>query len=142
MKDEVEHKDYCNDEIQKNEATTYETTNEIEDLEVELQRASQNRVEENQAFQATVADQRATQTILAKARDRMADFYGNKAALVQQEPGAAAPPPPPKMKEYKANAGAGGVMTMLENILTDAKEMEEEAIKGEADAQAAYEDFV
>merc|ERR1719253_831053 len=31
---------------------------------------------------------------------------------------------------------------MLENILTDAKEMEEEAIKSELDAQAAYVEFV
>merc|ERR1719272_2112341 len=70
----------------------------------------------------------------------MAKFYG----LVQesQEPGAAAPPPPAQMKEYKNNAGSGSVMTMLDNILTDAKEMEAEAIKAEQDAQSAYEAFV
>merc|ERR1719455_61873 len=31
---------------------------------------------------------------------------------------------------------------MIEGIITDAKEMEQESIKGEQDAQAAYESFV
>merc|ERR1719158_1635688 len=81
---------------------------EIEQLQaaihgnVELMRASQNRVEENHEFQQVVADQRATQAVLNKAIDRMAQFYG--LAQTSQEPGAAAPPPPAEMKEYKNNA--------------------------------------
>jgi len=171
-KDEVDHKAYCQKSFQENEMEQMAVTNEIKDLDtkisdlasaietaadeiaalkasladadVEQMRASQNRVEENQEFQAVVADQRATQVVLNKAIDRMSDFYGNKAQLLQvsQEPGAAAPPPPAEMKEYKNNAGAGPVMTMLNNILTDAKELEAEAIKSEQDAQAAYEAFV
>merc|ERR1719433_2247456 len=63
------------------------------------------------------------------------------AALVQrQEP--VGPPPPPGFEEYKKNAASGGVMSMIEQIISDAKAMEAEAIRSEEDAQKAYEDFV
>merc|ERR1712048_1082750 len=38
--------------------------------------------------------------------------------------------------------GSGGVMKMLEQIISDAKAMEAETIRSEEDAQKAYEDFV
>merc|ERR1719181_2527833 len=40
------------------------------------------------------------------------------------------------------NEGAGGVLSMMEGIITDAKIMETEAIKAEQDSQSAYEAFV
>ena len=49
------------------------------------------------------------------------------------------PPPPPGFEGYKKNAANGGVMSMIEQIINDAKAMEAEAIR---DAQKAYEDFV
>merc|ERR1719479_438015 len=58
----------------------------------------------------------------------------------RQEP--AGPPPPPGFEEYKKNAASGGVMKMIEQIISDAKAMEAEAIRSEEDAQKAYEDFV
>merc|ERR1712190_381810 len=42
----------------------------------------------------------------------------------------------------KKNAASGGVMSMIEQIISDAKAMEAEAIRSEEDAQKAYEDFV
>merc|ERR1712157_389862 len=71
------------------------------------------------------------------------DFYAKKApaaSLAQQEP--VGPPPPPGFEEYKNNAANGGVMSMIQQIITDAKAMEAEAIRSEEDAQKAYEDFV
>ena len=59
---------------------------------------------------------------------------------VKQEP--AGPPPPPGFKAYKKSSAAGGVMGMIQQIISDAKAMEAEAIKGEEDAQQAYETFV
>merc|ERR1719454_2525977 len=50
--------------------------------------------------------------------------------------------PPPGFKEYKKNAAAGGVMGMIQQIISDAKAMEADAIRSEEDAQKAYEDFV
>merc|ERR1719414_1874874 len=58
----------------------------------------------------------------------------------RQEP--AGPPPPAGFEEYKQNEGSSGVMEMMQQIITDAKSMEAEAIRSEEDAQKAYEDFV
>merc|ERR1719197_2386775 len=121
---------------------------EILETTIELQRSSELRVKANKEFQSAVADQRATQAILKKALDRLSKFYDEQFVQLKathrvskQEPGAAAPPPPQGFSEYKSNSGAGGVMTMIEGIITDAKELEAETIKGEQEAQAGYESF-
>jgi chromosome segregation ATPase len=172
ISDDVEHKDYCTKELAENEKATMIAQDEKSDLEahiddlkstidtltksietkkaeiaemqVQVKRASEDREMENKEFQQTVADQRATQAILQKALDRLKVVYGfvQTKTSSKQEPGAAAPPPPPGFSAYKKNEGAGGVLSMMEGIITDAKIMETEAIKAEQDAQSAYESFV
>merc|ERR1719487_1913228 len=122
---------------------------EILETTIELQRSNELRIKQNKEFQSAVADQKATQAILTKALDRLGKFYAEqfvqlsaKRRHTKQEPGAAAPPPPQGFSDYKSNEGAGSVMTMIEGIITDAKEMEKDSIKGEQDAQAGYESFV
>merc|ERR1719420_549743 len=124
---------------------------EIAETTINVQRSNELRVKQNKEFQSAVADQRATQAILRKALDRLGDFYAEqfvqlkaKHRTTKQEPGAAAPPPPPSptSTEYKSNGGSGSVMTMIEGIITDAKNMEKESIKGEQDAQDAYLSFL
>jgi hypothetical protein len=123
---------------------------EITETTINIQRANELRVKSNKEFQSAVADQRATQAILKKALDRLGDFYAEqfvqlkaKHRLTKQEPGAAAPPPPQAPdSEYKSNSGSGSVMTMIEGIITDAKNMEKESIKDEQDAEAAYQSFL
>jgi len=109
----------------------------------QLKRAGEDRQKENSEFQVTVADQRATQKLLAGALNILKGFY-DKAALVQisqhQEP--AGPPPPPGFKTYTKSGQSGGVMEMINQIIADAKAMEEEALKSEEEAQVAYETFV
>merc|ERR1719443_67997 len=117
---------------------------EVSDLQVQLKRASEDRNKENAVFQTTVADQRATQKLLATALEILKGFY-EKAALLQkksskQEP--AGPPPPPGFKKYNKNAQSGGVMGMIEQIINDAKAMEADALKAEEGAQIAYESLV
>merc|ERR1719439_386251 len=169
--DEIKHKDFCVEEFNTNELQTEkkereksDLTAKIEDLEltikqlteaidqlkaevaemqVQLKRAGEDREKENKEFQMTVADQRATQKLLTAALNILKGFYEKKAkaALIQtSEP--AGPPPPPGFEAYKKNAAAGGVMGMLEQIISDAKAMEAETIRSEEDAQKAYEDFV
>merc|ERR1719506_1069458 len=111
---------------------------EIQETTIEVQRSNELRVKQNKEFQSAVADQRATQAILKKALDRLGDFYAEqfvqlkaKHRHMKQEPGAAAPPPPQGFSEYKSNSGSGSVMTMIEGIITDAKNMEAESIKDE-----------
>merc|ERR1719343_1261867 len=91
-----------------------------------------------------VADQRETQKLLAAALGVLQDFYGKKApaASLAQRQEPVGPPPPPGFEAYKNNAASGGVMSLIQQILSDAKAMEAEAIRAEEDAQTAYEDFV
>jgi len=166
---EIKHKDFCVDEFNTNQLQTENKEREkqdliakIEDLEmtiktlteeldglkaeiaemqVQLKRAGEDREKQNKEFQMTVSDQRETQKLLQAALNFLKDFYEKKASFVQkQEP--AGPPPPAGFESYKNNAQSGGVMQLIEQIITDAKAMEAEAIRSEEDAQKAYEDFV
>merc|ERR1719311_1227992 len=119
--------------------------------QTEMKKASQMREGENKDFQTTVTEQRATQALLQKALDRLKAFYDKKAAaLVQaredaeddQEPGAATPPMPEALPEYKKNAGASGVTTMIGQVIEDSKKVEAEAVAAENYAQASYESFI
>merc|ERR1719254_436826 len=169
--DEIKHKDFCVEEFNTNELQTEKKEREkadliakIEDLEltikqlteaidalkaeiaemqVQLKRAGEDREKENKEFQMTVADQRATQKLLAAALNILKDFYAKKAAAAfVQTNQPAGPPPPPGFEAYKKNAAAPGVMGMIQQIINDAKAMEAETIRSEEDAQKAYEDFV
>merc|ERR1719265_2890540 len=170
--EEVQHKDFCVEEINTNEKETQqkeqkkgalevhiddlaenidslkklinELQAKIADLQIQLKRAGEDKEKENALFQTTVADQRATQKLLAGALNILKGFY-DKAALLQKSAGKqepAGPPPPPGFKSYSNNAQSGGVMAMITQIVDDAKAMETDAIKAEESAQVAYETFV
>jgi len=118
---------------------------EIFENQLQMKAASEDREAENKVFQETVADQRATQEILKKALDRLAQFY-NKFALVQGKkqdpvPGAAVEAMPAGFKPYK-KAGGGGAQFLIEGIIADSKDTEKDAIAAEQDAQKAYESFI
>merc|ERR1719359_374953 len=117
---------------------------EIAELQVQLKRASENREKENAEFQTTVADQRATQKLLAVSLKILADFYN--AALVQTnqkgQKTVGGQAPPPGFKTYEKSASSGGVMGMMQGIIDDAKAMEAECIRGEEKAQKDFEDFL
>merc|ERR1719506_3512451 len=168
--DEIKHKDFCTDEFNTNELQTEkkgrskedvaakisdleltikQTTeaveglqSEISELQVQLKRAGEDREKQNKEFQMTIADQRATQKLLAQALNVLKGFYSKKAKAALLQLDVAGPPPPPGFEAYKKNAGAGGVMGLIQQIINDAKAMEAEAIRAEEDAQKAYEDFV
>merc|ERR1719145_341906 len=141
--DEIKHKDFCVEEFNTNEMQTEKKEREkadlialIEDLtgeikalteaidalkaevaemQVQMKRAGEDREKKNKEFQTTVADQRETQKMLKAALNVLQDFYGKKAAFMQQhkqEP--AGPPPPPGFEAYKKNAASGGVMKMIQ----------------------------
>merc|ERR1719331_3373522 len=116
---------------------------EIAEMQVQLKRAGEDRELENKDFQQVVADQRQTQQLLESALGVLKGFYDK--ALVQPSARAtqpAGPPPPPGFKKYEKSSGAGGVMGMLEQIVSETKTMEADAVKAETDAQKAYEAFV
>eukprot|EP00747_Dinoflagellata_sp_TGD_P130797 gnl/TRDRNA2_/TRDRNA2_174877_c1_seq7.p1 gnl/TRDRNA2_/TRDRNA2_174877_c1~~gnl/TRDRNA2_/TRDRNA2_174877_c1_seq7.p1 ORF type:complete len:763 (+),score=281.47 gnl/TRDRNA2_/TRDRNA2_174877_c1_seq7:66-2354(+) len=165
QQEEVEFKSYCEEEFKKNEKATYEKTDlkedlegkmdqltkqiktleeeiaaakkQVEETELAIKKASEAREGENAEYQTVVADQRATQAILAKALKKLESFYKKAAAaaLLQQTP-------PVQFNSYKKNAGAGPVMGMIEQIVEDSKKLETEAVAAEKQAQADYESFV
>jgi len=170
--DEIKHKDFCVDEFNQNQLQTEKKEREkqdavakIEDLEmtidalakdidslkaqisemqVQLKRAGENREKENKEFQTTVADQRETQKLLQVALGILREVYGGKksASLVQGRQEPVGPPPPAGFETYKKNEASGGVLSLIQQIIDDAKAMEAETIRAEEDAQKAYEDFV
>jgi len=113
QKDEVKKRDFCVAEFHKNELQTQskedekadtlgriehlETTigklaadikvikAEIEEMQLQEEKAGKNRDHESTDFQQTVADQQATQKLLAAALKVLEEFYHKKAALLQQE---------------------------------------------------------
>jgi len=169
--DEVTDRDYCIKSLNENEKQTAAATDmkgdldtkiadltsaiseltealaalsaEVTATQVEMKKATAIRAEENKDFQMTIQDQRATQAILEKALGRLKEFYEKK-ALLQEEAKENGEPlaPPPAQGTYKPNAGGGGVMAMIEDVITESKEIETQAIADETSAQAAYEGFI
>jgi len=166
MEDEVKKNDWCKSELEETEMTTAKTTDlkadleakigelestiktlaeeiekakmDISSLQTEMQRASENRKTENLDFQKVVADQMVTAEILAKALDKLATFYDD-AAFVQAKKKQT--PPVPQM-EYSKSKGSTGVMSMIEKLIYETKEITAESKKSEGEAQAAYEALV
>lgn len=167
--DEIKHRDFCVEAFHENESVTSRKNRDKSDLEaksgelgarieeltatikdlkdqvaeanVELKRAGEDREKQNLEFQKTVADQRATVKLLSAAMNVLKGFYekSDKAGFLQEPAG---PPPPAGFKSYENNAGGGGVIAMITQIINDAKAMEAEAVHAEGDAQVAYESFV
>merc|ERR1719272_49945 len=91
---------------------------EIEQAQADLQRASENRKAENMDFQKTIADQTVTRETLERALDKLATFY-DQADLLQ----TLKQTPPVPQAEYKPSKGAGGVMSMIEKVIYDTKDL-------------------
>jgi hypothetical protein len=170
--DEIKHKDFCVDEFNSNQLQTERKEREKQDfiakiedeeltistlskeidalkaeiaeMQVELKRAGEDREKQNKEFQTVVADQRETQKLLQTALGVLKEVYASKStSLIQatrQEP--AGPPPPAGFETYKKSEASGGVLSMIQQIISDAKAMEAETIRAEEDSQKAYEDFV
>merc|ERR1719482_609980 len=114
---------------------------DIDHLQTELQRASEDRKAENLEFQRVVADQMVTAEILGKALDKLATYYDEAALAQVKKSGHKQTPPVPQM-EYKKSEGATGVMSMIEKLIYDTKEITAESKKSESEAQAAYEALI
>merc|ERR1719223_536319 len=85
---------------------------QISQLQLNLQRATEERKMENLDFQKNVADQTVTIEVLHKALDRLAKYYDlvqtKESSWIQRQT-----PDVPQM-EYKKAKGATGAMEMIE----------------------------
>lgn len=108
---------------------------EVSSMEVELKKASEGRKAENLIFQSAVQDQRATVHILNLALGKLKAFYNSK-SLVQTDEEQ------PATESYSKSSGAGGVMQLMQKVITDAESEDKELAVSEAAAQAAYAGLV
>lgn len=118
---------------------------EVADMEVSLKKAGIDRKSENELYQQSVADQRATVKVLNMALARMKEFYSPSLMQIrshQPVPGATAAAPPPKPQAYEKSGGAGGVTQLLSMIIEEATREEQELQKDENQAQKMYGEFV
>merc|ERR1719506_958684 len=167
--DEIKHKDFCVEELNSNEAdiemkerdkadkkakiddlevtidelgkAMEQLKLEIAEMQVQMKRAGEDCEKENKNFQMEIADARATQKLLAAALGVLKGFY-DKAALVQKKSAQSPLEGAPSFKPMEKNAAGGGVMGMIQQVINESKALEAEAIRGEEEAQKAYETFV
>merc|ERR1719199_56081 len=169
---EADQQGYCQTELATNKQTHEIKTSEVDELTSELDgqnalnekltteitqlsdevaeiKAQQNtatgiRSEEKKTNAATVADAKGAQAAVEKATTVLKDFYGSQAALLQgtsglkQEMTQAA-----SLDPYKGQqAGSGGIMGMLDVILSDFARLETETTESENSAATQYEKFM
>jgi hypothetical protein len=165
--DEVKKRDWCTAEFHETEVATAKSTDLKEDLQakhanlesnigeleqglqdakasiaelqVNLQRATEDRHAENLEFQKAVADQTMTIAALNTALDRLDDYY-KQASMLQSKSHRQTPPVP--QAEYAPNSGSLGVMQMIQKIVQETRAMTVTAKKAENEAQAAYEQTI
>jgi hypothetical protein len=175
QEDEVKHRDFCIDALNKNQLETEDKsrskesvisrlssievtlkqaadessalTAEIAEMQKQLGIASQNREAENKEFQQTIVEQQEAQKLLKQAITVLENYYVKKEApaLIQirsHQPKDDSNAAPEGLKDYKKSEGGFPVVSLLQQILADAKTSEAEAKHGEQSAQANYEAFV
>merc|ERR1719210_2344746 len=168
--EEAEHKGWCDTELATNEQTRKEKTDAVETLHAEIDeleasiaklteeiaelteavaaldaamaKATKLRQEEKAKNKETVEDSQEAQTAVAQAITVLKEFYakaGEATALLQQQPVA------PEIFEspYKGmQAENGGVIGMLEVIMSDFARLEADTKAAEAAAQKEYDTFM
>jgi chromosome segregation ATPase len=164
--EEASHKDWCDTELSTNEQTRKEKTEQVEmlhaeideleasiaklteeitdlihaiqDLDAAVKKATEIRQAEKAKNTETVADAKDAQDAVAKATAILKEFYakaGTATALLEQPEVFDSP--------YKGNqAGAGGVLGMLEVISSDFARLEAETSTAEDAAQKEYDQFM
>ena len=154
--DEIKHKDFCVDVLNRNqieselkerkkvdliakvknlemqivEPSKKMPKSEIAKMQVLIKRMGEEREKVSKEFQAVISEQRATHLLLKATMPVLQYLYGK-----------AGPPPPADLVEYKKSEATRGVMGMINQIIDDAKAMVTEAISDTEDAQKAFEGF-
>lgn len=167
---EAEHKGWCDTELSTNEQTRAEKTQAVEQLHAEIDQleaslaklgediaalsddlseldkamaeATKIRASEKEKNTKTVQDAKEAQTAVAQALTVLREFYAKAAdstAFIQQQPEA----PEIFDEPYKGmQSGNGGVIGMLEVIMSDFARLEADTESSEASSQEEYETFM
>lgn len=168
--DEVKHYDYCTNELHENQVETERKTaeqatleaeiddltnqhkvltediatlkNEITELHVELQRASENRKSENHDYQQTSMDQKKTAAALKAAYDKLASFYLNLMQGAKDEPQFTVADARPQFGAYERHGDSNRVMGLIQQLIGETQTLIEGTDHDEQNAQKAYEQLI
>merc|ERR1719310_647195 len=122
-----------------------ELSDEVAEIKAQQNKATGIRGEEKKTNEATIADAKVAQAAVEKATAVLKDFYSSHAAALVQsatdmkdEMQQAA-----SLDPYKGQqAGSGGILGMMEVILSDFARLETETTEAESSAAAAYDKFM
>jgi len=166
LKDVSRHIEGLEADIEAHKQTIEKTTAQVKDLNVQIKdldkavaEATKQRKQENEAYVSEAAQNRAALELLEFAKNRMNKFYAPEQhkepppeELSEEEKieqaysfvqiaahHGEAPPPPPTVGTHSKQEGGNGVLSLLNNIMSDLKlEMNEDKL-AEEDAQQDYE---
>eukprot|EP00931_Biecheleriopsis_adriatica_P021603 TRINITY_DN14086_c0_g1_i1.p1 TRINITY_DN14086_c0_g1~~TRINITY_DN14086_c0_g1_i1.p1 ORF type:complete len:663 (-),score=212.62 TRINITY_DN14086_c0_g1_i1:22-2010(-) len=168
IEDEVQQKDFCVKSFNENQIQTESKTRDRDDLQAaqnaidlktpsdkvqllqdevaelkkQLKLASLNRKQENVEFQKFIPEVRETQRLLKLALEELGKFYNRQPATAfVQHFGETNPKAPAGFKDYKANGQSFGVMSMIQQLISETKASEKLSEREEASAQKAYDKF-
>lgn len=170
--DEIKTRDYCTEDLHQNQVMTEHKEREeqdvlahmnglsttigqleaemdtlksdIENMQTEIASAGTIRHTESQEFQTTVADQQKTQKLLKHAKEQLLLYYGKDArprSVFTQKQANASQEMPDGFEDYE-NQGGVSVIGLIEQLITDAEQMEADSTRTEQESQSAYEVFV
>jgi len=122
-----------------------ELSDEITEIDAAVAKATENRATEKEKNTQTIADAQAAITAVEQATTVLKEFYEKAAqatALTQmQSEGPADDAPETFDKPFTGVGGEGGVVGMLEVILSDFQRLETDTATAEATAQKEFDDF-
>jgi hypothetical protein len=166
--DEVKKNDYCKEELHSNEMATLKANDRKDDIEATItdleqtmsrfesevnntkakiaqeeastEKATEMRETENKEFIKTVSDQEVAVEILTAAMEKLANYYDLLQTGVVAEKYAQTPPV--MQVKYEKSKGAEGVLSIIEKLIYDAKEIMSVSKSNEAKSLADYNELV
>lgn len=118
---------------------------EIADFKAGREKAKNDRKAENNAFKAEIAEQQATQKVLNKALGVLKEVFAEGKVFLQTNSTYKpfeAKAEPESFETKKANRASTGIIMLIEQIIANAKELENAAHHDEATAMDEYTTFV
>jgi len=131
--------------VKQLQATIDTWTAEIQELNVQKQRAGENRQAEKKEFDAVLAEQKEAESLLNQALTVLESKYradnGGETSLVQSN-STYGTPPPPGFTAYEKSGQAVSVLALIEHIIKNCQGMQQASQDAETAAIEAYQQFV
>lgn len=165
--EEIKHRDYCIENLNENERDTAEKAhikgrleqkkealaseikslsdsiadldNQIAEMNTQLARAKEDREAEHEVYLGTLKDQQETESLLTEALSVLKGVYKSPTdSFLQMRTKSHQPE---GFSEYRQNDGAVGIVMMIEQIISDTKELQAVTKHDEQKAKDEYTAF-